>query len=509
MRAAQKFYDAATASLEAWERAVDALENARSDGSSPSAIRDRQAAVDRTKTEYTRDVAACERQEELAEARGGLAVAIHDGNENDLGERMAGESAAARAKREWDENPDAPMSRIGVTVAHPKRGWDPDTLHIGGEPATYQGDPNGASWFLDQLEAGKGNSEAVERILRSARELADVGRPMAKKPDVTRGREVLSLRAIAETAGAGGELVAPLYLQEEFLKLARAARPYVDLMRKIPLPPNTNVINIPRLKTGTSTATQKDLGAVEDVNLATGLLTFNVITVAGQEDFARQLFDRSVPELADMVVFPDLIADYITKTDVQALSGNGTLPNAKGVLEGSERNKVTFTSATPTLGELYKKIANAVQLIHTLRFLPPEAIVLHPRRWAWALTQVDSTNRPLIVPASQGPFNVFGNLNEVASEGAVGSMQGLPVFVDPSIPTNLGASTEQDAVIVQRMADSWFMEDDPIKTRVYEEVLSNELAIRAQVFNYLALTHDRYPKAVATIEGSGLNSPTF
>ena len=270
------------------------------------------------------------------------------------------------------------MSRIGVYPATPKRGWDPETLHIGGEPATYQGNPQGFSWFLEQSNAGRATRRSRHHPLGTR--AADAGRPMAMKPDMSRAREILSLRAIAETAGAGGDLVAPLYLQEEFLKLARAARPYADLLRKVPLPPNTNAINIPRLKTGTVTAAQSDLGTVEDKDLTTGLLTFHVITVAGQEDFARQLFDRSVPELADMVVFPDLIADYLTKSDVQVISGNGTLPNAKGALEVSERNKVTFTSGAPTLVELYKKIANAVQLIHTLRFMPPEGIVMHPAR---------------------------------------------------------------------------------------------------------------------------------
>jgi len=514
MLATSEHYQRVEHTLKAWERAVDAVEQARAEGKPDSIIAGLQTEVDRAQLSHTQAVKAAERAEELQEARTNLPIEpnLGEGQEGPVTDpEVAAEAArAARLERERNEDPEAPMNRVGVTPATPKRGWDPETLHIGGEPSTYQGDPAGHSWFMDQLNAGKGNTDAVERILRSARELADAGRPMAMKPDMTRAREILSLRAIAETAGAGGELVAPLYLQEEYLKLARAARPYADLMRKVPLPPNTNVINIPRLKTGTATAAQSDLGTVEDKNLATGLLTFNVITVAGQEDFARQLFDRSVPELADMVVFPDLIADYLTKTDVQALSGTGTLPQAKGALEGSERNKVTFTSASPKLSELYKKIANAVQLIHTTRFLPPDAIVMHPRRWAWCITQVDGTNeRPLIVPSSQGPFNAFGNFNEVASEGIVGAMQGLPVYVDASIPTNLGASTQQDPIIVQRMADSWFMEDDPIKTRVFEEVLSNELAIRAQVFNYLALTHERYPKAVATIEGTGLNEPTF
>ena len=347
----------------------------------------REAVWHEKKSKHDEAVKAATRQEELAEARASL---------------PAGFTSAAPDER--DRDPDAPMNRVGVTFAQPKRGWDGATLHIGGEPATYQGGcdadtgVSAASWFWDQLDAAKGDSAARERILRSARELADAGRPMAMKRSLRSPREVMSERAINETAGTGGELVAPLYLQEEYLKLARAGRPYVNLMRRVPLPSNTNTINIPRLKTDTATAAQSDLGDVKETNLTTALLTFDVITVAGQESFARQLFDRSVPELADQVVFPDLIAAYITNTDVEALEGSGSLPHAKGVTELTysttsstvgDAHEVTFTSASPTLPELYKKIANAVQQIHTTRYMPPTAIIMHPRRWAWVLTQKD------------------------------------------------------------------------------------------------------------------------
>jgi HK97 family phage major capsid protein len=454
-----------------------------------------EGAFDEAKEAHDRACKALERAEALAEARAALPVEPNETNTS--AERIAGEAARSGGS--------------GVEPATATRTWDPKTQRVGGQPATYRmGNGCKHSWFKDQRAAKQGNMAAVERILASARELADVGKPMRYGNEHELAGEIMEERAIAETAGAGGELVAPLYLQEEYLKLARAARPYFDLLTKRPLPPNANSINIPRLKTGTKTETQKDLGNVESKDVTTGLLTFPVITVAGQEDFARQLFDRAIPELADMVVFPDLVADYLTKTDLQAISGNGVAPNAKGVLETVEAGgKVTYTSGSPELGALYSKIADAVQRIHTKRFLPASAIVMHPRRWAWCLAQLDAQKRPLIVPTTGGPFNVIGNLDNVAPEGFVGTVQGLPVYVDPSLPTTLGAGTNQDPIIVQRVEDSWVLEDEPIKTRVFEEVLSKELAIRAQVFNYLALTHERYAQSICVIEGTGLVEPTF
>jgi HK97 family phage major capsid protein len=443
-----------------------------SDGNSAA-----QRVFDQALAEHKAARSRLEGAEAVEEAKRGLPVALHEEGEPEHG----GSRGRGKARASWNAR----------------------TEHVGGEPATYQ---TGCeySFMKDQLAAKKGNREALERIVKSYRELADTGHLKLRRG------EKFEERAIAETAGAGGELVAPLYLQEEYLKLARAARPYWDLLTRRPLPPNTNSINIPKLVSGTRVGAQADLGAVESHDLVTGLLTFPVITIAGQQDFARQLFDRAVPELADLVVFPDLVADYLTKTDIQALSGSGVSPNAKGVFESVEAGqKVTYTTGEPKLTTLYSKVADAIQRVHTKRFMPPNAIVMHPRRWGWCLAAVDSQNRPLIVPSAGGPMNVIGNLENVASEAIVGSMQGLPVIVDPSIPTNLGAKTNQDAIIIQRVDDSWAMEDDPIKTKVYEEVLSDELAVRCQVFNYASVTHERYKQSIATIEGTGLETPVF
>jgi HK97 family phage major capsid protein len=435
-----------------------------------------QRTFDAARQEHTKAVESLERAEALAEARAALPVRPHETGE------PGGGRMPATARQEWD----------------------PKTQRVGGEPSVYRSGGH-FSFMKDQLAAGRGDSSAIERIVRSGRELASVGRPMQDKDG-----NVMEERAIAETAGAGGELVAPLYLQHEYLKLARAARPYFDALTSRPLPPNTNSINIPGLETGTETAAQADLGAVKSKDLKTKLLTFPVITVAGQQDFARQLFDRAVPELADMVVFPDLVADYLTKTDLQSISGSGSSPNAKGVLSAVlAGGKVTFTSGTPKVKEFYSKVADAIQRIHTKRFLPPSAIVMHPRRWAWLLASTDTAERPLILPVADSNFNSIGNLTNVASEAVVGSMQGLPVIVDASLPINEGASTNQDPVIIQRVEDAWTLEDEPIKTKVFEEVLSNELAVRCQVFNYLALTHERYATAVCTITGTGLTEPVF
>jgi HK97 family phage major capsid protein len=297
---------------------------------------------------------------------------------------------------------------------------------------------------------------------------------------------------------------------QDWIKLARAGRVTADACTQMDLPPSTNSLIMPKLKTGTATAAQSDLGTVSSHDPETETITVPVITIAGNQDLARQLFDRMLPGF-DTVLFGDLAADYATRLDINVLSGNGSAPNSRGILETAGIEKVTFTSASPTVAELYGWLADAAQRISSKRYLAASAIIMHPRRWGWLLAQVDTTGRPLVVPHASGAYNATGNMENVAAQGIVGELQGLPVLLDPSIPTNLGAGTNQDSIIVARVEDSYLWENQaqPVNFRVFEEVLSKELAIRLQVFGYSAFTGARYPQSIATVGGTGLVTPVF
>ena len=142
---------------------------------------------------------------------------------------------------------------------------------------------------------------------------------------------------------------------------------------------------------------------------------------------------------------------------------------------------------------MYGAIADAVQRVHTKRFLPPTAIVMHPRRWAWFLTLLDTTERPLFLPATNSPQNAMGVVSAVAIEQVVGQMHGLPVITDPSIGTAYGTGTNEDLVYVLRASDVVLWES-PIRTRVLPETLSGTLTVRLQVYGYLAFSAGRLPE---------------
>jgi HK97 family phage major capsid protein len=363
------------------------------------------------------------------------------------------------------------------------------SVRVNSESLTYRKDSPDHSWFRDVFRSKElHDPKATARLQRHAQEMEVEGRDLSS------------------TDGVGGEFVAPLWLQEEFVTLARAGRPFANVVRKLPLPQGTDSVNIPRLATGTATAAQNDNAAVQETDATTDSIQAPVRTVAGQQDVSRQLLDRSVPGV-DQVLLGDLAADYATKLDVQTLTGSGSAPNARGILNVSGIIAVTYTDASPTVPELYSKVADSIQQVHTNRFQSPSVIVMHPRRWGWFLAALDSQNRPLITPYA--PQNSIALQERVGAENVVGSLQGLPVVVDASVPTNLGAGTNEDRIIVTRAEDVLLFEEDQPNQATYFEVLSGNLGVRLQVWGYFAFTGERYPKSTAVISGTGLVAPTF
>lgn len=315
-------------------------------------------------------------------------------------------------------------------------------------------------------------------------------------------------RDLTRTDGAGGYFVPPVWLMNDYEALARAGRPTANLVTNLELPAGTDSINVPIISTGTTTAVQTaDNQSVSETDLADASVSAGVKTIAGQQDVSIQALEQS-PVNFDQIIFADLIADFATKVDVQVLAGSNSGGQVKGITGAAGINTVTYTDTTPTVGELYSKLADATQKIHTGRYLAPNVIVMHPRRWAWMLAAVDSTGRPLVVPSGQGPTNAAGTFAGVLSEQVVGSVQGLPVVTDPSIGILGGTGTNEDYILVMRASDSYLWES-AIKTRVLPEVGSGNLTVRLQVYGYIAFTAERQPKSISYVTGSGLSTPSF
>lgn len=396
------------------------------------------------------------------------------------------EQLAARIK-DLEADEEREERAAAVLAEHRQAGERRERVTVTSEPETYR--KGGAqSYFRDLYRATqKGDTAAAERLQRN-------------------DREVMEQRAVTTTDGSMGEFVPPLWMVNDYVALARAGRVAADRVRHQPLPAGTDSISLPKVATGTAVAEQANQNtAVQNTDATLTSVTASVATIAGQQVVPQQLLDQS-PINVDDILLADLAADYAVKLDTFVLSNNAA--NKRGLLNVSGIHAVSYTDATPTVGELYPKGADAIQLIHTNRFMPADTHLMHPRRWAWMTASLDTAGRPLVVPVANMPQNALAKLEGVNSEGFVGTWHGLPVYIDPNIPTNLGAGTNEDRIITFRADDVILFEGSP-RAEVFRETKADQLSVLLRFFNYAALHSERYPKSIAVVSGTGLITPTF
>lgn len=455
-----------------------------------------------------------------------------------------------------------------ATNADPKAsGWS-----VGREPTVY-GRGSGHSYFLDLArdERGRGDVDggiggARARLRRHGEEL-DVDLPKryearnaaasrafeeafmkgdprerrAMERMINAGISPFERRFISRVDGAGGYFVPPLWLIDEYIPYLRVGRDFIDLWRAFPLPPGTDNINLPRVTIGTATGPQvTDGGTVPGRDMTDSFVSAPVRTVAGQQDAALQLLDQS-PIDFDQIIFQDLAADYNMQLSGQGLVGS----NAAGQLQGiwpagviSTANGIYVANTNNTSGQTWvnggsSSVVNSIhqaagQLLSLMarsRLMPPTHWVWHPWIWYMLTTTVDSQLRPLVVPGT--PNNLGYNQVAVDTDGPavmgpVGYYMGLPVILDPNVPTTFGPSGTQPSIttvssgqvaptpgagaFTPLLAGRWndcFLWEGEMRTRVLSEVLSGNLQVRFQMYNYVAAMVNRY-QAYNTIQtGTG------
>ena len=347
------------------------------------------------------------------------------------------------------------------------------------EPRTYS--PKSSNSFIaDAFRAQFSNDFAAqERLARHMRE------------------EQVERRDVTSSNFAG--LIVPQFLTELAAPFARAGRPVADRARKHALPNEGLTLSISKVTTGSAVASQSEGAAVQETNMDDTKLDISVVTIAGQQNVSRQAIERGTN--VDSLVMSDLVSAYHTQLDALVVAE----------LFSSAGQAVTYTDASPTVAELYPKLADAVQKVQTTFYAGPNAIIMHPRRLAFILAAVDTTNRPLAVP-SPVAMNTVADGSGAPQYGNSGySIMGLPVITDANVATNKGAGTDQDTIYVGNLQELHLWEQgngDPMMLR-FEQPKSQELDITMIVYGYAAYTANRYPNAWAQINGTGLIAPTF
>lgn len=435
-----------------------------------------------------------------------------------------------------------------------RTGWS-----VGAEPTVY-GRGSRHSYFMDMardaLNKGDGDGgpteartrlrkhsqeidvelparqEALERaatkkyeealIEGSARERRAAARMLAQ------GTSMFERRAMSRTDGNGGYFVPPLWLIDEYTPFLRAGRTHADLARQMPLPPNTDNINIPRVTIGTATGPQAADGApVQGRDITDAAVSAPVRTIAGQQDMAIQLLDQS-PISFDEIVYQDLTEDYNMQLDGQTLVGSGGAGQIKGIYPGgaiSSSQQIVVQNGNTNASQtwvtnggsgttLFVSSAQLMSQLSRARLRRPDHWVWNPTLWYLLLSTLDSQNRPLVVPDG-GAYNqaaIEAGGGDVI-EGYAGTYYGIPVHLDVNMPLTFGGTTNPQIttisngmfaptpgsgtnakytpMLLERASDMFLWEGE-MRSRVLTEVLSGTLQVRFQVYNYVGYMTDRY-----------------
>lgn len=416
-----------------------------------------------------------------------------------LDERI--EDLSALDKR--DDDRAAAARALGHGTTPPETVRNIGGAHVYNEPPTYRsqapghGGPAGdGPTYLNDLFRSQilGDPDASQRLARHGREVESINPNWQQR---------------AMSSGAVAGFVPPAYLSTLFADYARAGRPVANLCTRLPLPPSGMTVNIPRITTGTTVEPQTAENApIVGSDLDDTTLSVPVVTIAGYVDVSRQALERG--ELVEAMVFADLAAAYNAKLDAQVIDGTGADGQHLGLLRIPGLNDVTYTDATPTVPELWPKIASAVGQVMSARYTGPTAIAMSPTTWAWLLSVVDTAGRPLL-GSSGNASNAIGLTTTPNYElGSVGSIMGVPVVLDGNI-AHTGYDTTETRIIAADFRDTVLFEDNdgvPAQLR-FEQALSNTLTVQLACYGYSAFAAGRQPTAISVISGTGLIVPSL
>lgn len=413
--------------------------------------------------------------------------------------------ASVTAERDADAQATRDAETTGRTVDAPVGGTRAVSPgRVGREERTYSRENAWERSFFQDMYNGqfRGDGAAAERIQQHMRE--------------ARAEGELTERAGTSSGFVG--LVPPQYLTDQAALLARAGRPTADSVQHLQLPPSGMSIVVPRQTTGATASVQSTENTpVSNTDEVWSNLTVPVVTIAGQQVLSRQAVERG--EGIDQLIFNDLYQAYNVALDQQVLSGTGSAGQMLGILNTSGVYQASAFTAAAVVTTLYPKLLGAVNAVETGRYLAPNLIVMHPRRFNWLLTQFDSQNRPLVVPNMNGPFNAIGVADappaDTAKATPAGWIVGIPIVTDANIPTAVGTGPE-DQIIVAHKEDLLLWENGdgaPFQLR-FDQPLANQLSVQLVAYNYAAFTAGRYPSAVGIVGGNaasgfGLVAPTF
>lgn len=366
------------------------------------------------------------------------------------------------------------------------------------DPGHYR--PNGpTSFFRDMLDVRMRQDAGGHAAARLAEQ-------SAYERTVT---DIPQAGLTSTSAGGGQELVPPGHLRNLFVERAVAQSVLAGLVNVLPLEDGVRTVTIPAMTGDASVDEHTEGSDADSTDPTTDDYTATVYQMVGVVDASLYVRERSNPNI-DAIMMRHFAKLQAAKIDSRIAAGSGT-GQATGVLNVSSTNTATLSS-DGDLSAAFPKIADVVSQIEDGAYNSPTAIAVCARRWgAWA-AELDSTGRPLMVPAGAGAVNptaaAEGNPTPAAAGFSGYTIQGIPVYKVPAIPKTLGGSTNQDAILVCDWSE-FYLWLAGIVFDVSEHADFKKAGVSFRSRQYYAFLADHAPEAIGKITGAGLIAPTF
>jgi hypothetical protein len=343
------------------------------------------------------------------------------------------------------------------------------------EASVYRPDRPEVSWALDLVDAHRKEPDALERIARHNAEVSWVRR--AERRDVT-----------SDTLNG---LIAPWHAIEAVRATTDYDRTLTDLWFAGALPPTGMDVVVPRFSTAATAGSAAENALPAESDPATTAGSLPVVTVSAIVDVSSALRWRGGPAL-DVLVATELAGALDAEVERQVIAGSGT-NELTGVLNMSGTTTATYTDGSPTPAETMAKVGALATTIAATTRRRPTHCVAAPRRIEFVFApQAASTDGPAPFPiADARPDDPPTTAARVAGRAWCSS---------GGVPLNLGASTNEDRVIVTEPSAAALFLDRP---QVFVTERDVPTGYRLAVSRYAVLL-PRRPAAIGIVSGTGL-----
>lgn len=371
------------------------------------------------------------------------------------------------------------------------------TAVVTSEPRMY-GPGSEASYFQDialaSWSSAPGHSAAIANLTRYAQEL-DVEmasrsveglRAQKKAREIRRAGKDIETRVGANSTTIAG-FTTPQWLTQYWAAYRSPDRSFTDQTMKLDLPDFGLQVNVPSFASATSFGTQTELSGTSQTDPTGTDIATNLVTQAGSVNISQQLFDRG--GMSGMSFDKILITQMISQLEASVDSY---------VIGQALANAGTVTDATWSYANFLSDVAKArEQLSDTsgVRLLATH-IFSSSDFFGYATRQVDSQNRPILVPDS-GAIMMAAQMNDPMWSSWTGVHLGqLRWHTDDNIPA-LGSNTQ---IIVAR-PETVVTFDGEETSFAYPETSAQSLSVVVGLRAYVAAVV-RFPKAIASISGA-------